>query len=89
MQIDIARTECRPSGYPYRHGGVFFGLAYWRSANFSFEAGQHREQGTAIMKEQLGWGHPAYLNALKQYAQFLRKSRRAERRRRWSVDSAG
>jgi tetratricopeptide (TPR) repeat protein len=75
--IDIARTECRPGDYPIGMGEYFLGLAYWRSGNL-FEAGQHLEQGTAIMKEQLGWGHPAYLNALKQYAQFLRKSRRPE-----------
>jgi hypothetical protein len=36
------------------------------------------QQGTAIMKEQLGWGHPSYLNALRQYALFLRKSQRPE-----------
>jgi hypothetical protein len=36
------------------------------------------EEGTSMMKEQLGWGHPAYLSALGQYARFLRENRLVE-----------
>jgi hypothetical protein len=41
-------------------------------------ASKYMEHGTGIMKEQLGWGHPTYLNALMQYARFLREDRRVE-----------
>jgi hypothetical protein len=75
--IDIARTAFRPNDFPVGMGEYLLGLAYWRSGNL-FDAGKHMEQGTTIMKEQLGWGHPAYLNALKQYALFLRKSQRSD-----------
>jgi tetratricopeptide (TPR) repeat protein len=75
--IDIAKTAFRPNAYPIGMGEYFLGVAYWRSGNL-FDAGQLMEQGTAIMKEQLGCGHPAYLSALKQYALFLRKSQRSE-----------
>ena len=30
------------------------------------------------MKEQLGWRHPTYINALGYYARFLRENRRVE-----------
>jgi tetratricopeptide (TPR) repeat protein len=75
--IDIARTELRPNDYPLGTGEYLLGLAYWRSGNL-FDAAPHMERGTALMKEQLGWGHPVYLNALKQYALFLRKSQRSD-----------
>jgi tetratricopeptide (TPR) repeat protein len=75
--IDIAKTAFRPNDFPVGIGEYLLGLAYWRSGDL-FDAGRYMEQGTAIMKEQLGWGHPAYLNAMKQYALFLRKSRRSD-----------
>jgi tetratricopeptide (TPR) repeat protein len=75
--LDIAKTAFRPNDYPIGMGEYFLGVAYWRSGNL-FDAGPHLELGTTIMKEQLGWGHPAYLSALKQYALFLRKSQRSD-----------
>jgi hypothetical protein len=36
------------------------------------------KQGTAIMKEKLGWAHPTYLNAMNAYARFLRDTQRIE-----------
>jgi tetratricopeptide (TPR) repeat protein len=74
--IDIARTDLRPNDYPIGTGEYLLGLAYWRSGDL-FDAATYMEQGTATMKEQLGWGHPVYLNALKQYALFLRKTQRS------------
>jgi tetratricopeptide (TPR) repeat protein len=75
--LDIAKTAFRANDYPIGIGEYFLGVAYWRSGNL-FDAGPHLELGTTIMKEQLGWGHPAYLSALKQYALFLRKRQRTD-----------
>ncbi len=75
--IGIANATFQPKDFPLGVGYFLLGFAYWQSGNLS-EAGRFMEQGTAIMKEQLGWGHPAYLNALRQYALFLRKSQRPE-----------
>jgi tetratricopeptide (TPR) repeat protein len=41
-------------------------------------AAEYMKQGTAIMKEKLGWAHPTYLNAMSAYARFLRDTRRIE-----------
>ena len=36
------------------------------------------EHGKAILAERLGWDHPTYLGASRQYARFLRENRRVE-----------
>jgi tetratricopeptide (TPR) repeat protein len=53
------------------------GYAYWKSGEMSL-AGEYLERGTRLMSVRLGWGHPAYLNALKHYANFLRETQRIE-----------
>jgi tetratricopeptide (TPR) repeat protein len=75
--IGTANATFQAKDFPLGVGYFLLGFAYWQSGSLS-EAGRFMEQGTAIMKEQLGWGHPAYLNALRQYALFLRKSQRSE-----------
>lgn len=47
------------------------GNAYWRSGDL-VDAGTWMERGTARMKRDLGWGHPAYVDAISNYAKFLR-----------------
>ena len=37
------------------------------------DAAELMAQGTARMKVDLGWGHTIYLNAMTQYARFLRQ----------------
>ena len=75
--IRIANATFRPKDFPIGVGYFLLGYAYWQSGQLS-EAGEFMREGTAIMKEQLGWGHPVYLKALRQYASFLRKSKRQE-----------
>jgi tetratricopeptide (TPR) repeat protein len=75
--IDIAKAAFQPNDFPIGIGEFLLGFVYWKSGNLS-DAGQYMEQGTAIMKGQLGWGHPTYLHALRQYALFLRTSKRVE-----------
>jgi hypothetical protein len=53
------------------------GYAYWRRGDIE-DASEWLERGTARMKIELGWEHPAYLDALTQYAGFLRERGRKE-----------
>jgi hypothetical protein len=75
--MDEAKANLQPDDFPIGFGDFLLGYAYWKSGNMS-EANQHMQDGTAAMKRQLGWGHPAYLNALRCYAQFLRENRQVE-----------
>jgi hypothetical protein len=48
------------------------GYTYWRDGEI-VDAARWLERGTALMKVELGWGHPVYINALRDYAKFLRQ----------------
>ncbi|HEY6375703.1 MAG TPA: hypothetical protein VIX90_09305 [Edaphobacter sp.] len=73
--IEEGKTTLHLRDFPLGLGAFLLGYAYWKSGNMA-EAGPYMEQGTKIMNEQLGWGHPIYLVALRHYAQFLRENRR-------------
>jgi tetratricopeptide (TPR) repeat protein len=75
--IDLAKTTYRPNDSSMGIGDFLLGYAYWKAGDQS-GAAEYMKQGTAIMKEQLGWGHPTYLNAMSAYARFLRERQRVE-----------
>jgi tetratricopeptide (TPR) repeat protein len=75
--LDEAKTTLLPNDFPLGLSDFLLGYAYWKSGNTS-EADEYLKQGTTLMSTQLGWGHPAYLAALKHYVQFLRENRRTE-----------
>jgi tetratricopeptide (TPR) repeat protein len=75
--VSDAKATMQPSDFPIGYGEFFLGFAYWKSGDAT-RAAQHMAEGTAQMKEQLGWGHPTYLNALGKYVQFLRENRRGD-----------
>jgi tetratricopeptide (TPR) repeat protein len=75
--VTIAKLAFKPTDFPVGEAEFLLGFSYWKSGDIA-GASESMEQGVAIMKEQLGWGHPAYLNALGHYAQFLRENRRVE-----------
>jgi tetratricopeptide (TPR) repeat protein len=75
--IDLAKSTYRPNDSPIGVANFLLGFAYWKSGDQS-GADEYMKQGTAIMKEQLGWGHPTYLNAMSAYARFLRERQRIE-----------
>jgi tetratricopeptide (TPR) repeat protein len=75
--IDEGKAKLQPDDLPIGVGGFLLGYAYWKSGNVS-DADRYMQEGTAAMSRQLGWGHPAYLSALKQYAQFLRENRQVD-----------
>jgi len=75
--LSEARTALQPSDFIVGLCDYLLGDAYWRSGDI-YAANEHMERGTTVMSAQLGWGHPAYLNALKHYALFLRENQRME-----------
>jgi tetratricopeptide (TPR) repeat protein len=75
--LDEAKAMVEQNNFPIGLATFLLGYAYWKSGNMT-GADEYLKRGTGLMNEQLGWGHPAYLKALKCYAQFLRENQRAE-----------
>jgi hypothetical protein len=75
--LDEAKATMQPIDLPVGFGDFLLGYIYWKSGD-SVKASEYMEHGKAIMAERLGWDHPTYLGASRQYAQFLRASRRVE-----------
>jgi tetratricopeptide (TPR) repeat protein len=72
-----ATATLQPEELPVSFSDFLLGYAYWKSGEMPL-ASEYLERGTTLMSVRLGWGHPAYVNALKQYAKFLRESQRTE-----------
>lgn len=75
--LEEAKATLSPEELTVGFSDFLLGYAYWKSGEMSL-AGEYLERGTTLMSAQLGWGHPAYLAALKHYAQFLRENQRTE-----------
>jgi tetratricopeptide (TPR) repeat protein len=73
--INMAKSSFKSTDFPVGEGKFLLGFAYWKSGDVT-QASEYMQEGTTIMREQLGWGHPTYLNALGHYARFLRENRR-------------
>jgi tetratricopeptide (TPR) repeat protein len=75
--LDEAKAALHPDDFPLGLSTFLLGYAYWKSGRMS-EAEDYLKRGTAQMSVQLGWGHPAYLKALRCYAQFLHENQQVE-----------
>lgn len=79
--LKVAMTEAkatmRPEDFPVGLSNFLLGYAYWKSGDMA-EAEEYLKRGTDLMSIQLGWGHPAYLRALKTYARFLHEDQDLE-----------
>jgi tetratricopeptide (TPR) repeat protein len=75
--LDEANAALRPDDFAVGLNNFLLGYAYWKSGNLS-GAEEYMARGTALISIQLGWGHPAYLRALKFYAQFLHENQKVE-----------
>jgi tetratricopeptide (TPR) repeat protein len=75
--VAMAKLSFKENDFPIGEGEFLLGFAYWKSGDVA-GAYEYMRAGTDSMKEQLGWGHPTYLNALGQYAKFLHDNRRVE-----------
>ncbi len=62
---------------PVGLGFFQLGVAYWRTGDKD-DAAIWMRQGAERMKKDLGWGHPLYIDALRQYSKFLREQGRVE-----------
>jgi tetratricopeptide (TPR) repeat protein len=77
VAMDEAKATLRPDDFPVGLSEFLLGYAYWKSGKM-VEASEYLERGTTLMSVQLGWGHPAYLRALRCYAKFLHDSQNVE-----------
>jgi hypothetical protein len=75
--IEEGKAKLVPGDFPIGFGTFLLGYAYWKAGDMP-DAAENLRVGTIGMSEQLGWGHPSYLEALKQYAKFLRENRQAD-----------
>jgi tetratricopeptide (TPR) repeat protein len=77
VAIDDARAELNMFDFPIGLGDFLLGYSYWKSGDLS-DAGPYMQSGMAAMSAQLGWGHPGYVSAMKQYAKYLHESKNVE-----------
>ena len=70
--IEQAKVSFGASSLPVGMGEYQMGLTYWRDGQ-TVEAARWFERGIGLMKAELSWGHPTYINALREYAKFLRQ----------------
>jgi Tetratricopeptide repeat len=75
--LDEAKATMRAIDLPVGFGNFLLGYIYWKFGDVA-KAGEYMERGNAVMAERLGWQHPTYLGAARQYARFLRENRRVE-----------
>jgi tetratricopeptide (TPR) repeat protein len=71
--LALAQANYQPSSVPVGFIHFLLGYANWKSGNPT-AAAQLMKAGTSELESQLGWGHPTYIAALKQYQGFLTQS---------------
>ena len=67
-----AKVAFGENSVPVGLGFYWMGVTYWHM-NERVEAGVWMERGIKRLKEDLGWGHPMYIDALREYSRFLRE----------------
>ena len=70
--IELAKATFGDDAVPVGYGYYLLGYSYWKAGDPA-AAAEWMHRGTTQMKGVLGWGHPIYLDSLKQYATFLRE----------------
>lgn len=68
--LGIALANYAENSIPVGFLDFLLGFALWKSGDSNSAEGLMR-QGTHELSTQLGWGHPTYVQALKQYRTFL------------------
>ena len=69
---DLASRSYGPESLTVGITTYLLGYFYWKDGNMDAAADAMR-RGTARMRMDMGWGHAIYLNAMAQYAKFLRE----------------
>jgi tetratricopeptide (TPR) repeat protein len=75
--LRITRETYGPDRLPTGMSGFLLGYAYWKNRDFA-DASDLMQRGTEILGKELGWGHPAYLAVMTEYAHFLRAEHRQD-----------
>ncbi|HEY4379204.1 MAG TPA: tetratricopeptide repeat protein [Acidobacteriaceae bacterium] len=70
--LELQKKLYGPDSLLVGSGYFLLGHAYWQNGDLDTAAGLMR-RGTARMKVDLGWGHSIYLDAMSEYARFLRQ----------------
>jgi tetratricopeptide (TPR) repeat protein len=70
--IEQTKISFGPNSLPVALGCYQLGLTYWHEGE-TVDAARWLERGITLMKADLSWGHPTYVNALREYARFLRQ----------------
>jgi len=71
--LTLAHASYQANSIPVGFLDFLLGYANWKNGN-SPAAAQLMKTGTSELESQLGWGHPTYIAALKQYQVFLAQS---------------
>lgn len=66
----VARSNYPEKSFPAAYIDFLMGFAQWKLGD-DRSAARLMKAGTAGMEEQMAWGHPTYLSAMNQYAEFL------------------
>ena len=72
---EIAVAAYPSKSLPVAYVNFLLGRAHWKSGDLD-SAAELMTEGTHGMQAQLGWGHPTYLKAMKEYATFLKQTHR-------------
>lgn len=71
-EVDLAKSGFGADSLPTAVARYHLGFGYWQTGDFT-AAEVWMERGTAGMRPQFGWGHPIYIEAMRQYARLLRQ----------------
>ena len=75
--LQMANETYGPEKVPTALSAFLLGYADWKNGDIA-SASQLMQRGTEVLGKELGWGHPAYLSVMTQYARFLRASHRQD-----------
>lgn len=75
--LDLARVDPGVGQMSVGYSEFVLGTGYWHCDD-RVNASKWLELGTTDMKADYGWGRAMYVNAMKQYARFLRQDGRQE-----------
>lgn len=70
--VDMEKSAYGANSLLVGASNFLLGHTYWMNGDMQ-EAADLMARGTARMKDDLGWGHTIYLNAMSEYAKFLRQ----------------
>lgn len=84
QEVELAKAGFGANSLPAALALYHLGYAYWQTGDLT-AAEVWMEKGTAGMRAQFGWGHPIYVEAMRQYARFLRQ--RGLMEAAWTADS--